>query len=84
LLKIFPSLKVRTMINLIAFGLPVIMVATIGFYLFLRHAIIMKQEVKEMKDAIKEAIDVKKESEERRSDPISVVDERLSEFTRKE
>ena len=72
------------MINLIAFGLPLLMVATIGFYLFLRHAVIKAQEVKDMKDAIKEANDVKKESQERRSDPISAVDERLSEFTRKE
>jgi hypothetical protein len=72
------------MINLIALLLPIGIAVFVGFYLYMRYSIAKSLEAKNLTEAVKEVLDVKKDTETRRNDSIDVVNEQLSEFTRKE
>jgi hypothetical protein len=70
--------------NLLAIAIPVIIVAIIGIYLYLKNSIKKELEAESTNETMTEALDVKKESEIRRNDSMADVDKRMREFTRKE
>jgi len=72
------------MMSLLAVSIPVVIVAIIGLYLYLKYSIKKELESESTNEAIKEVLDVKKESEIRRNDNMADVDKRMREFTRKE
>jgi hypothetical protein len=72
------------MMSLLAVSIPVVIVAIIGLYLYLKYSIKKELESESTNEAVRETLDVKKESEIRRNDNMADVDKRMREFTRKE
>ena len=72
------------MMSLLAVSIPVVIVAIIGLYLYLKYSIKKELEAESTNEVVREALDVKKESEIRRNDSMADVDKRMREFTRKE
>jgi len=72
------------MMSLLAVSIPVVIVTIIGLYLYLKHSIKKELESESTNEAVRETLDVKKESEIRRNDNMADVDKRMREFTRKE